>query len=658
VAKPIIKTISPFDALTSYRVNFIWTGNMAYTNRIVVYDADTMLSVYDNTYTPVHTLLYHDIPAGTLINGKKYAVAISVTDVIGDVSELSDKYYFWCMKSPSFYFENLDASGQNYVYNSIYEATLHYYQEDDVPLSSIQFFLYSSTKELLDKSDEIQYSGPKSLIYKYTALENNKVYYIRAIGHNTKSVPVDTGEVLLIVTYENPEMYATFYANVNKTIGTVDYYSNIVDIESDRKSEEYIYDNGYIDLTESDPYRTMDITESNYLYPDMEVSWISLDGEILNGHVLDGPTFTVREFKEVKSISLSGESVLTSAPRIRLNNYQKGSYVYVDYCDLTVDGYLIQNILDSYPLRRLPLSNLCDKLTIHQNGRRVLDRRIEETIINTNISPISTGVTRNIYGRDMFTAYYDIGATSIYGSSNLICDALPTSGETSKVMLMPDNTLAVMWDYTEFPITDYYSAMEWLVSNPISLLFPLANPKRVYLSAVALPKLTNTNSVRYSNNFVIPAENATFSIRMIDCFKTCEVLRVQTDGVDCFVVDSIIYDDGYLRYKLTVFGPTSDYIIYSEPLKFRDWENDIVTLHIRRINGIYDMYAFVTIDDPDPDRNMWFMLSEPPEERTQETDLWLELDYPTSYIDKTHVVRVYQPDKPTGLSAQNIWIGD
>ena len=658
MAKPIIKTITPFDASSSYRVNFIWTGNMAYTNRIIIYDADTMLAMYDNTYEPVHSLLYHDIPAGVLLNSRKYAVVISVTDVVGVVSEFSDKYYFWCMKSPSFYFENLDATGQNYIYNSVYEATLHYSQDDDVPLSKFRFFLYDSTKELLDKSDEITYSDEDSLRYTFRSLETNTVYYIRASGYNARNVPVDTGDVLLIVTYENPSLYATFYANVNKTIGVVDYYSNIVDIESDRPSEEYTFENSYIDLTGSDPNKVMIITESNSLYPDMEVTWISLSGEILTGHVLDGPTFEIHDYKEVKQITLSGESVLTSKPEISLNNYRKGRYVYVDRCNLTIDGTLITNILDSYPLRRLLSNNICDSVTIMQNGNRVLHRRIEETVINERTVPLSTGVTRNNYGRDMFTIYYDVGTTCIYGTENLMCDALPTTGDTSRVEIMPDNTLAIMWDYTELPVTDYVSAMQWLALHPVLVLFPLAEPMTIYLSNVTLPKLANVNSVRYSKNFVIPADNATFSIRMVECFKTCEVLRVQTEGVDVFVVDSIIYDDYYLRYKLTVFGPTSNYIIYSEPLQFRNWENDIVTLHVRRINGIYDMYVFVTIEEPDPDRNIWFMISDPPEYMTQNTDLWLDLDYPIPYIDKTHVVRIYQPNEPMGLSVQSIWIGD
>ena len=51
MAKPIIKEIEAFDASQETYVEFLWSGNAAYNNRMVIYDADTMLSVYDHTYS-------------------------------------------------------------------------------------------------------------------------------------------------------------------------------------------------------------------------------------------------------------------------------------------------------------------------------------------------------------------------------------------------------------------------------------------------------------------------------------------------------------------------------------------------------------------------------------------------------------------------------
>ena len=655
MAKPIIKTINPFDASQAYIVGFIWTGAMAYNNRMMIYDADTMLAVYDHTYGANYYRLSHDIPAGLLENGKKYAVAISVIDVNGDASEFSDKYYFWCMETPEFGFENLSTEVQNYVNSSTYTATLYYAQAESVPLSSFQFFLYNSTKELLDSSDVIRYSGSASMRYTYRSLENNTVYYLRATGTNTRSVPVDTGYILIIATYANPSMYARFYATPNPTIGTVDYYSNIVDIESDRPSSEYTFEEGFIDLTGVDPNKTIIITESNEMYPVMTVSYSDLNNVVQSVHTENSPTLFITGFSEVKSISIKGKSQQIQYPILSLNDYVKGSYKYVEACDLTIDGTLLENVIEANPLRNLPLNDVADLFTLDNNGKRVIYRNVGETIISAESIPIATGTTRNKYGRDMFTAYFDIGASGQKGIGNLICDALPVDTDTSCVRLTNDGSLAMAWDVTEFNITDWESAQAWLTRYTVSVLYPLKETKRLFLDPIIMPSMKNVNSVRYSRNFTIPP-NATISVRMKEAFKTCEVLRVQSEGVDTFVLSSTVYDDGMLRYKLEVFGPASDYIFYSDPLYFHRW--DIVTIHIRRIDGVYGMYVFVTEQDPDPKRNMWFIETEPPESQTERGDVWINVEYPTTYVDKDTVVRYYQDEKPTGAVDQNIWIGE
>ena len=67
---------------------------------------------------------------------------------------------------------------------------------------------------------------------------------------------------------------------------------------------------------------------------------------------------------------------------------------------------------------------------------------------------------------------------------------------------------------------------------------------------------------------------------------------------------------------------------------------------------------FVTEQDPDPKRNMWFIETEPPESQTERGDVWINVEYPTTYVDKDTVVRYYQDEKPTGAVDQNIWIGE
>ena len=413
MAKPTIKPIDAFDASQEKYVEFAWAGKAAYNNRLTVYYADTMNVAYDHVYSENYYKLNHKIPSGTLLNGIKYTAQITVIDSTGTYSEPSDKFYFWVLESPAFFFEGLSSTSLNTIDTPSYVATLNYTQNNDVKLASYQFFLYNSTKELLDSSDVIQNTSGL-LSYTYRTLENNTVYYIRATGFNARNVPVDTGYVQLMASYINPNLYTKFYTDVNRVIGTVDYYTNIISIESDLDTSEYSFDEGCVDLT----------------------------------------------------------------------------------------------------------------------------------------------------------------------------------GEPS--------------------------------------------------------------SIRYSRNFVIP-ESCTISVRMKEAYKTAHILSIQTGLNERALLESIIDDDGVLRYKLSVHG-TSEYIIYSGGYVFDNY--DMVTVHIRRENCIYELYVFVTEIEPDPPHNMWFMLNEPPIKDSQYNDIWLNIDYPTQYIDQNSVVRFYQPTRPLGASNQNIWIGN
>ena len=656
MAKPIIKTITPFDAATAYTIEFIWTGTMAYNNRMVIYDADSMLSVYDHTYSSNHYVLDHVIPAGTLVNGKKYAVQVAVINQKGKPSEFSDKVFFNVIAAPQFYFDGLIASehveyDENLIESQTYKAQLVYKQVNNEPIASYQFFLYSSVKRLLDASDIFQQST--DLSYTYRSLESNTNYYLRATGYTQKGIPLDTGYVLVTVSYMNPSMYARLYATPNTKIGTVDYYSNIVDIESDRPGDEYTYEDGFIDLTESDPNKKIVISKASNLTSRTIVNYLDINGSSKSVYT-DSSSITISKYNEINKIVIWGKYQQVSTPTLSLNNYQSGSYIYMNYCNLTVDGVLFEDISEAMPLRSLPKGDIHDELTIEGDGRVVFEKNIGEVTVLSSMTPTKTGTTTNKYGRNMFTAYYDVGLTSATGTNNLVCDALPVSATTSCVKIV-DGLLAVMWDTTEFNVTNMSTARTWLSGHKLSVLYPLKYSELLYLSPIALPRLTNVNSVRYSNNFIIP-NNATVSVRMKDAFKTCEILRVQSKDKITFILSSTVYDDKTLRYKLDVKGPASDYIIYSEPFIFTSY--DIMTVHVRRINGVYGLYAYITQQDADPPRNMWFMTAEPPKSDLERDDVWMNMDYPTSYIDKNAVVRFYQNNKPTGASLQNIWIGN
>lgn len=651
MAKPIIRPIDSFDAASSTFINFVWNGAMAYNNRMVVFDATAMTTVYDHTYSGNYYKLNHEIPANTLTNGLKYAVQISVIDKNGDISDFSDKAYFWVMEKPIFYFEGLDPENITLVENSSYTATLHYEQEDGIKISSYQFFLYNSTKELLDSSELLK---DDSLTYTYRSLETNTAYYLRATGYNAKNVPLDTGYTPIAVSYIRPSFYAKMFATANPVIGTVDYWSNIVNIESDRPAEEYTFEEGFIDLTHGVSSATMNFTESNALYPKMIVNYLNLSGSSKRVFTENAPSITVKKYSEIQKVSIEGKYKMVREPVMSLSSYSPGYFEYVDSCDLTINSKVYENIIDHNPLRALPY-DVYDVLEIENTGARTIHKRVGAITINSSSNPVSTGTTKNKYGRNMFTAYYDIGVTAAYGTACLVCDAMPVNKDTSCAIISTSGLLALMWDTTECAVTNLSTARTWLGSHPVSVMYPLKNPELIILEPVVLPKMINMESIRYSKNFIIPADNATISIKMRDAFKTHEVMRVQTENEVAFVLSSRIYDDKKLRFKLTVYGPMSDYIIYSEPLTFQSY--DIITVHVRRKEGVYGLYVFVEDQDPDPNKNYWFMSDEPPTDKTERGDIWINVDYSTVWVDKDTVVRYYQDNEPTNAENENIWIG-
>ena len=48
MAKPIIKSMSPPDATKSFDIGFVWNGDRAYYNRVIITNNKTNAVVYDN----------------------------------------------------------------------------------------------------------------------------------------------------------------------------------------------------------------------------------------------------------------------------------------------------------------------------------------------------------------------------------------------------------------------------------------------------------------------------------------------------------------------------------------------------------------------------------------------------------------------------------
>ena len=408
MSKPVINSIKPFHATKTSKVSMTYIGNLPYSNRIIIYDATTLSVVFDDTQSGF--TLEHTIPANTLTNGKKYAIQGQVFDSVGNASILSDKAYFWCFATPSFFFSNVN--NDDTITTASFYANLVYDQPDWEDIAEYRFYLYDEVKNLLVESEA--YYTTDNMNYPYRGLEDDKFYYIRAIGATQNGIQMDTGYIKVFVNYENPEDYKLIYAECNEQNSVVTYQTNFVVINPSDTTTQYEYENGWI--------------------------------------------------------------------------------------------------------------NLLDKTLV------------------------------------------------------------------------------------------------------------------------------------YDQDFIVDGD-FTMSIRGKDLYRNATILKCSNDKMG-FTLSSYIYDDGQMRYKLTVPNGICNYVLYSEPIMPEMW--DIVTIHIRRINNVYQLYCFIE-EGEEEKYNMWFGQQRPTASTLAMYDIWIDVDEPgVTRVDKDNVNVFYRKDEPTLLADDkyDIWIGE
>lgn len=243
MAKPQINKIEPFDANFDKEISFSWKGFQSYSNRIIIYNNETLAVIFDET---IKTMTYtHTIPRNTLENGKTYIIQCQILDSYGNESELSNKYYFKTYTTPQFSFDNI-IDGETIATSSC-STTVFYFQLESEPLSHFQFLLYDSSKNLISQTNENYETDNISNIYK--GLTTETIYYIRCIGLTKNGISVDTGFLKIYVNYGIKHNYARIYVENDSRTGGITYRTNINSIEPNG-DEEYEYIDGKINVTD------------------------------------------------------------------------------------------------------------------------------------------------------------------------------------------------------------------------------------------------------------------------------------------------------------------------------------------------------------------------------------------------------------------------
>lgn len=255
MAKPIIKTITPPDATKSFDINFIWNGERAYYNHVVITNNKTNAVVYDSTVESYN--MYHTVPAGTLTNGGTWVVQVSVkyknpSDTSKYIeSEKSEKKIFLTLTTPTFAFAGLDASADNKVTTSVYQASIDYVSKENELVESFMFSLYDVTKKFLFETDRI--SDSYNISYNYRGLNNLTDYFIRCRAITQNGIELDTGLVRIHVKFENPSTYSRIYATNLPTRGCIQVGSNLIVIEY-TGDEEFDFSDSHIILSDKTLY--------------------------------------------------------------------------------------------------------------------------------------------------------------------------------------------------------------------------------------------------------------------------------------------------------------------------------------------------------------------------------------------------------------------
>ena len=157
----------------------------------------------------------------------------------------------------------------------------------------------------------------------------------------------------------------------------------------------------------------------------------------------------------------------------------------------------------------------------------------------------------------------------------------------------------------------------------------------------------------YDKGFLIK-DDFTVLIRGIYLWQTAEIFKMSNGNLD-LTLSSRIYDEGKLRFKLTVPNGVSNYIIYSDEQVFEN--EDMVTVAIRRKNNVYLLKVFIDIGLGSKEGNMWYGTLRPPRQLMNDNDVWIDTPGDTVVINKDNYTTFLDENEPLAAILNDLWLG-
>lgn len=249
-----LNRIDAFDATTEYVATFRYTGNQLVANKLIIYDSNTNVEVYNVKVSSMTQK--HPIPAGTLTNGESYYATITGFYMNGITEESvtsSPSTVFLCLDTPTW---SINIEPGEVINASSYEVEITYIQKQGEPIDEFQIDVFTASKVLFWSSGILYNASEKITI---DGLNDGDMYYIRAYGITTHGMAIDTrdastkNDINFAVKYDTPGVFSMAYLTQNKYEGWVRITTDIASIEGysgDGSEIKYVNNNTAADLSD------------------------------------------------------------------------------------------------------------------------------------------------------------------------------------------------------------------------------------------------------------------------------------------------------------------------------------------------------------------------------------------------------------------------
>lgn len=157
----------------------------------------------------------------------------------------------------------------------------------------------------------------------------------------------------------------------------------------------------------------------------------------------------------------------------------------------------------------------------------------------------------------------------------------------------------------------------------------------------------------YDKGFLIE-KDFTVIIRGINLWQTADLFKM-SNGIHELTLSSRIYDEGKLRFRITVPNGVRNYLLYSDEQVFEN--NDMVTIMIRRKNNVYQLKAFVELGFSTENGNMWYGTTRPQQNLTEKYDNWIDTNENIYKINRDNFTEYLAEDEPLNAILNDLWLG-